>query len=227
MFEDTKRLIVVAAHPDDIEISCGGTLAILARRGVEIVAINCTCGDIGTHEPELTRDSLCGTRQEEAQAALALLGVRELKTLGHPDGELLPSLELRADLVYVFRKFQPDTLLTFDPWWRGQAHPDHTAAGRAALDAYMPSKMPLYKPDQIEQGVECADIQHVYFFDGEEPGGFVDISDTFELKVRAVERHVSQFRGHQVREWLERWNRETGRRYGVRYAEAFREMQVW
>jgi LmbE family N-acetylglucosaminyl deacetylase len=227
MFEDTQRLIVVAAHPDDIEITCGGTLAVLARRGVEIVAVNCTCGDIGTHEPELTRGSLCGTRQEEAQAALSSLGVRELITLGHPDGELVPGLELRAELAYLYRKYQPDTLLTFDPWWRGQAHPDHTAAGRAALDAYIPSKMRLYRPEQLEQGMQCANIQHVYFFDGEEQSGCVDITDTFELKIQAIERHVSQFRGHAVREWLEKWNGETGQRYGVRYAEAFRKMDVW
>lgn len=228
-FEETQRLIVVAAHPDDIEITCGGTLALLTARGVEVLAINCTCGDIGTRDPvRYPRDVLCGAREEEAREALTSLGVQELVTLGHPDGELVSDLELRAEVARLYRRFQPDTLLTFDPWWQGQAHPDHTAAGRVALDAYMPSKMPLYRPRQLEEGLEVADIHHVYLFSTGAANCFVDISKTLEAKVEAVLRHRSQFlEPKRMREWLTERARTAGKEHGVEYAEVFRRMDVW
>lgn len=228
-FEETRRLIVVAAHPDDIEITCGGTLALLTARGVEMMAVNCTCGEIGTRDPlRYPRDVLCGTREEEAQEALASLGVQEVVNLGRPDGELVPDLELRAEVARLYRRFQPDTLLTFDPWWQGQAHPDHTAAGRVALDAYIPSKMPLYRPEQLENGLQVADVHHVYLFSTGDPNCFVDISETFQAKVEAVLRHRSQFLEPEwVREWLTKRARAAGEKYGVEYAEEFRRMYVW
>jgi len=228
-FAETRRLIVVGAHPDDIEITCGGTLALLTARGVEVLAVNCTCGDIGTHDPQrYPRDVLCGARQEEAQEALTSLGVQQVISLGRPDGELVPDLELRAEVARLYRRFQPDTLLTFDPWWQGQAHPDHTAAGRVALDAYIPSKMPLYRPEQLEEGLQVADIRHVYLFSTGEPNCFVDITETFQAKVEAVLRHRSQFEDPDgVREWLTRRARAAGERHGVEYAEEFRHMRVW
>ncbi len=228
-FEDTKRLIVVAAHPDDIEITCGGTLALLTARGVEVLAVNCTCGEIGTHDPaHYPRDVLCGARQEESQEALRSLGVQEIVNLGRPDGELVPDLELRAEIARLYRRFQPDTLLTFDPWWQGQMHPDHAAAGRVALDAYMPSKMPLYHPEQLEEGLQVADIRHVYLFSTGEPNCFVDIGETFHRKVEAVLHHRTQFQDpERVREWLTKRAKAAGEKHGVEYAEEFRRMYVW
>ncbi|MCX7668934.1 MAG: PIG-L family deacetylase, partial [Anaerolineae bacterium] len=135
-FGEVKRILVVAAHPDDLETACGGTVALLIARGVEVALLLCTDGDIGTHDLTFTRERLATTRREEALAGARVLGLSDVFFLGHPDGELVADLTLRAEVAGVYRRWQPDTVFTFDPFWAGQAHPDHTAAGRAAVDAY-------------------------------------------------------------------------------------------
>jgi len=136
---EVHRLMVVAAHPDDLETTCGGTLALLIRTGVEVALLLATDGDIGTHDPAFTRETLAATRRQETLAGAQALGIRDVFFLGHHDGELVADLALRAEVAGVYRRWQPDTVFTFDPAWGGQAHPDHTAAGRAAVVAYMPS----------------------------------------------------------------------------------------
>ena len=133
-FEDVKRLIFVAAHPDDLETIAGGTIYRMAQKGVEIIEVLCTDGNIGTHETEkYTRQSLARVRRREARAAAQFLGVREVAFLGYDDGELVPSLEVRAELARQYRIYQPDTLMTFDPYVEG--HPDHRGCGKLAVVA--------------------------------------------------------------------------------------------
>lgn len=232
MFEDVKRAIIVVAHPDDLETIMGGTAALLADRGIELIEALVTSGDIGASgdlPPDLTRHSLAATREAEALAAAADLGVRDVVFLGHPDGEVVPDLALRAEIAGLYRRYQPDTLFTFDPYWHGQAHPDHSAVGRAALDAYMPSKMPFYRPEQIREGLSVANIKQVYLFGGgSREEIIVDVSAYWERKVQATLRHVSQFPDPEgPLEWLRKWGSEIGARIGVPYAEAFIKMEVW
>ena len=125
-----------------------------------------TDGDIGTHDPAMTRERLAATRREETLAAAQVLGLKDVVFLGRHDGELVADLALRAEVAQAYRRYQPDTVFTFDPYWAGQAHPDHTAAGRAAVDAYMPSKMELYHPEQLVDGVKVADVKRFFFFGG-------------------------------------------------------------
>jgi LmbE family N-acetylglucosaminyl deacetylase len=227
---DIKRILVVAAHPDDLETSCGGTMALLVDAGVEVALLLGTDGDIGTHDLAYTRESLAATRREETLAGAAELGLKEVFFLGYHDGELVADLRLRAEIAGVYRRFQPDTIFTFDPYWHGQAHPDHTAAGRAAVDAYMPSKMELYHPEQLTEGVKVADVKRFFFFGGSERANAitVDITRAWERKVKATRRHVSQFgQREEALQWLEQWNRETGKCCGLDLAEAFTPMTVW
>jgi LmbE family N-acetylglucosaminyl deacetylase len=232
---DIRRLLVVAAHPDDLETSCGGTLALLVDAGVEVALLLCTDGDIGTHDVSCTRESLAATRREETLAGARALGLKEVFFLGqlgagHHDGELVADLQLRAEVAHVYRRWQPDTIFTFDPYWHGQAHPDHTAAGRAAVDAYMPSKMELYHPEQLVEGVKVADVKRFFFFGGSERQGVitVDIAAAWERKLKATRCHLSQFgQREEALQWLEEWNHETGKCCGLDYAEAFHSMAVW
>lgn len=231
MFDDTQRLIIVTAHPDDLETVCGSSVALLARRGVAIMQVICTSGNIGTHDTaRFTRESLAATRQAESLAAAEVLGIEKTVFLGRNDGELVADLTLRAEIAGLYRRFQPDTLWTFDPWWHGQAHADHRAAGRAAIDAYMPAKMPLYHPEQLADGIQVSTaLNKVYLFGGSVGDDiFVDVTEVWDVKIVAVRQHVSQFGdGAEALEWLERWGSEIGERAGVRYAEAFRRMEVW
>lgn len=229
-FADVRRLIVVAAHPDDLETISGGTVALLAQRGVKIVSVNCTLGDIGTQDAATTRPAVATTRLLEAEEAARILGIEQVHSLGHHDGELVADLELRAQIARFYRVTQADTLLTFDPFWPGQVHPDHRAAGQAALDAYMPSKMPLYRPEQLrESGAGLGCLQRVFLFSTDrEPDVFVDVSSVYESKLAACLAHRSQFsQGMDSLQWLQGWDEERGKSTGAARAESFKRMTVW
>ena len=229
-FEEVKRLIVVAAHPDDLECVCGGVISLLVDRGVEVYSVNCTLGDIGTQEMGTVRPALAATRLSEAEAAAKLLGIRATFNLGHHDGELTPDLELRAQIARLYRITQADSLFTFDPYWTGQIHPDHRAAGQAALDAYMPSKMPLYRPEQLtESGAALGCLQRVFLFSTDrDPDIVVDTSQVQPRKLAACAAHRSQFpNGEENLSWLKEMDAAVGERIGAAAAEAFRSMQVW
>lgn len=194
-FENVQRLIVVGAHADDAETMCGGTLALLARRGVHISLVNCTLGDLGAQDANTLRPALAAVRMQETEAAARILGIAQTVTLGHHDGELLPSLELRAELARLYRMTGADTLFTFDPFWTGQIHPDHRAAGQAALDAFMPAKMPLYRPEQLAApGAALSRLERIFLFATDrDPDVFVDVTPVYDVKVAASLAHASQF----------------------------------
>ena len=237
-FKDVQRLIVVAAHPDDLESLCGGTVALLAGRGVKVFSVNCTLGDIGAQDPTLARPALANTRLSEAADAAQILGIAGSFNLGHHDGELVAGLTLRAQIARLYRLTQADTLWTFDPYWTGQIHPDHRAAGQAALDAYMPSKMPLYRPEQLnEPAAELGRIERAFLFSTDrEPDVFVDVTAIYETKIAACVAHRSQFpKGEESLEWMMEIDRKqaeaiedaAGVTYAESYAEAFKQIRVW
>lgn len=229
-FEETERLIVVAAHPDDLESLCGGTVKLLADRGVKIFSVNCTLGDIGAQDANLARPALASTRLAEAEEAARILGVEQTFNLGHHDGELVPDLNLRGQIARLYRLTQADTLWTFDPYWTGQIHPDHRAAGQAALDAYMPSKMPLYRPEQLSAPeADLGRLERIYLFSTDrEPGVYVDVTAVYETKLAACLAHRSQFpKGEDSLEWLKEIDQGQGEAIGATYAESFKKIRVW
>ena len=229
-FDEVRRVIVVAAHPDDLECCCGGVVHMLVGRGVEVFSVNCTLGDIGAQDGDIVRPALAATRLRETEEAARRLGLAGTYNLGHHDGELLPDLELRAQIARLYRLTQADTLFTFDPHWPGQFHPDHRAAGQAALDAYMPSKMPLYRPEQLaEPGSGLCRLQRVFLFATERDLDVgVDVTGVYTAKLDACMAHASQFpKGEESLGWLKEMDGRSGQRIGVQYAEVFRTMIVW
>ncbi len=230
VFEKIKRLMVVAAHPDDLETICGGTVSLLTRRGVKVFSVNCTLGDIGTQDPALIRPALASTRLAETEEAARILGIEQTFNLGHHDGELVPSLELRAQIARLYRLSQADTLWTFDPFWTGQIHPDHRAAGQAALDAYMPSKMPLYRPEQLnETAAALGCLERVFFFStSRDPDIFIDVTALYPTKLAACMAHRSQFpKGEESLEWMKELDQRSGQKIEVSYAESFKTIEIW
>ena len=230
-FDDVHRLIVVAAHPDDLETICGGTIALLTQRGVTVFSVNCTLGDIGTQDAATTRPAVATARLTEAEDAARLLGIRQVFSLGHHDGELVADLELRAQVARLYRITQADTLITFDPFWTGQVHPDHRAAGQAALDAYMPSKMPLYRPEQLrESGAGLGCLKRVFLFStAREPDIAIDVMPVYDSKLAACLAHRSQFpKGLESLEWMKGMDEQNGKAAGgIARAEIFKRMEVW
>jgi LmbE family N-acetylglucosaminyl deacetylase len=229
-FDEVKRLIVVAAHPDDLECICGATIALLVARGVEVYSVNCTLGDIGTQETGAVRPALAATRLTETDEAARVLGLKATYNLGHHDGELMPDLELRAQIARLYRLTQADTLFTFDPYWPGQIHPDHRAAGQAALDAYMPSRMPLYRPEQLSESVAgLAKLERIFLFSTDRnPDIYVDTTAAQPSKILACLAHRSQFaRGEEDLQWLKEMDAEVGQKIQTSAAEAFKALRVW
>jgi LmbE family N-acetylglucosaminyl deacetylase len=227
-----ERALVISAHPDDIEFVCAGTVAKWVKAGSEVRYVVATRGDAGTHQPGVTREELARTREVEQRAAARVVGVDEVVFLGYRDGEVVPSLELRRDLVREIRRFRPTITICYDPTrlFVGGSyinHPDHRAVGQAAVDALSPtSAMPLSFRDQIEEeGLQPYRVRHILIASTDQPDTWVDIEDTLELKVTALRKHVSQLDGRRDYEALIRdWAVNTGAAVGLRYAEAFRSI---
>jgi len=228
-FAEVNRAVVVCAHADDMETMMGGTIALLVERGVEFYELICTRGDLGSHDERITRVELATLRDAEAREAGRLLGVREVVTLNRPDGELEADLDLRAAVAGYYRRWQPDTLFTFDPSWAGQIHPDHREAGRAAIDALMPSKMRLYRPDQLLVA-KVADVKRAFLFGAVGPSVFVDVTAIYGRKLEACIAHRSQFPGgEESLNWMKDLDSAAAQRAGTgaNLVEAFTALRLW
>jgi LmbE family N-acetylglucosaminyl deacetylase len=223
-------VLAVYAHPDDPDVSCGGTLARWARAGAEVHVLICTNGDKGTTDPDADPDALARQRADEAAAAADLLGLASQEFLGFPDGELIDDAALRATLVRWVRALRPRTVLGPDPTavFFGEDyynHRDHRTTGTALLDALSPAAaLPHYFP---EAG-PAHQAETVLLSGTLEPTVWVDVSDTIEDKAAAVSCHMSQFAdgGEWARRAVRERARDDGRLAGVAYAEGFRRLRL-
>lgn len=222
--------LALYAHPDDPDVSCGGTLARWAGEGTEVHVVIVTSGDKGTPDPKVEPKELARRRLEEAAEAAAVLGVAGQYVLGQPDGELSDDAVLRGELVSWIRRIRPDTVLCPDPTavFFGEDyfnHRDHRAIGFAALDALSPAAgLPHYFPEAgPAHRVATALLSGTL-----EPTVWVDVTGTIDAKVSAVACHRSQFADDP--DWAAQAVRlraeEDGRRAGVPYAESFRRLRL-
>lgn len=228
-----ERVLVVMAHPDDPEFSCGGTIARWVREGKYVGYVLITSGDKGSEDPNMTRERLMEIREAEQRAAAQVLGVHEVHFLRYPDGELFPTQELRRDIVYHIRRFKPDIVICQDPttYYVGDFyinHPDHRAAGEATLAAVFPlARDWLNFPEHREMGLEPHKVQDVYITISNQPTTWVDITDVIELKWQAILQHKSQVKDPEG--LLERWKarlQTLDEEGNVRYREGFRVMHL-
>ncbi|WP_448576824.1 PIG-L deacetylase family protein [Thermomicrobium sp.] len=219
-----RRIMVVVAHPDDMEFGAGGTVARLAREGKEIVLVQCTSGDKGTNRRDLTPEELAREREDEEREACRRLGVSEIVFLRMPDGELMPDLAFRERIVRQIRAYRPDIVITHDPFRPYALHPDHRAVGITTIDAVYPTaRDPLYFPQHLAEGLEPHKVAELWLFGTQYPDLYVDISETLDLKIAALAAHQSQI--HDIEELAQRVREraaEIGAERGLRYAEAFK-----
>jgi LmbE family N-acetylglucosaminyl deacetylase len=229
-FMPCQSVVVVAAHADDLETVCGGTVALLTDRGVAVTLALLTDGQIGGQQEGITREELARRRRDEAEEGARLLGVREVVFGGRSDGELVADLELRALVAGIYRRAGADTVVSFDPWSSNQLHADHVAAGTVAVAAAMPARMPLYRPEQLGNGVAPAHIARIFLFDPLRVDLVVNVGPVWERKVQAALCHRSQFpEGRASLEWMEQRDRAAAQAAdsGAELAETFRIMAVW
>lgn len=226
-----KCLLVIAAHPDDIEFGAAGTIARWTDEGAQVVFCMVTNGAAGSNKPEADLAELIRIRQEEQCAAAALLGVHDVRFLGYPDGVLQPTLEVRRDLTRIIRELKPDRVMIQDPTLvlAGDFyinHPDHRAAGEAALYAVFPSAgtRPIF-PELLAEGYEPHDVSELWLQFSEKAETVVDITPQIERKIAALLCHKSQV-GPEVADMIRGWDREAGKAHGYTYAESYHVMKL-
>ena len=230
---EVERVLVVAAHPDDVDFGCGGTTALWTQAGIEVAYCMITNGDAGGFDPAVPRNEIAAIRQAEQRAAAKVVGVENVTFLGYPDGRLTVNLDLRCDISRVIRQFRPGRVVAQSPernWTRIHAsHPDHMAAGEATMCAIYPdARNPFAFPELLEDGLEAWTVEQTWVMGTNNPDRYVDVTDTLDRKIAALREHVSQMPGIDdldslVRNWLG-FNAEAAGLPAGRYAEAFRYM---
>lgn len=223
---------MVAAHPDDVDFGAAATVASWTKAGVQVAYCICTSGDAGGYEA-LPRDRVRALRESEQRAAAAAVGVSDVTFLGHPDGRLSASIELRRDISRQIRLFRPDRVLTQSPemlWQRIVAsHPDHRAVGEATVAAVYPdARNPFAHPELLaDEGLAAWSVPELWLMAAppERINHVVDVTDTFDTKLAALRAHESQT-AHMdgLENMLRDWMGNVARNAGLptnRLAEAF------
>jgi LmbE family N-acetylglucosaminyl deacetylase len=227
-----KSVLVIFAHPDDIEYSCAGTVARWVREGTQAAYVLCTSGDVGIDEPGMTRQRASEIREAEQRAAAEAAGVKEVVFLHEPDGMLENTMQLRCRLVREIRRLKPEVVMAGDPTivWSGPAyinHPDHRAAGAAALDAVFPAAgQPNLFEELASEGLSAHKVRKVYVVSFGDGDTYVNISSTIDVKIAALKKHVSQMRDFDPEPMVREWAAEAGKGKEMKYAETFRVISL-
>jgi len=214
---DVERVLVVVAHPDDIDFGVAGSVAIWTDAGIDVHYCLVTSGDAGGHDDSVSRTEMVEIRQREQTAAAKVVGVTELHWLGFPDGRVEPSLELRAAISRVIREVRPQRVVAMAPERNYErvyaSHPDHLATGEATMAAVYPdSRNPFAFPELLDKGYEPWAVDEVYMLLHPESNRFVDITSVLDRKLEALKSHVSQ---HQHPEALDQLIGDWGRSIAI------------
>ena len=230
---DIERGMVVVAHADDAEFGCSGAVAKLCSQGVEMVYVLCTDGSKGSGDREMTQKELAAMRRQEQIDAGKVLGLKDVAFLEHEDSMLQPTLELRRDIAREIRRYRPDLVITNYPLrtlageW-GVGHPDHMAAGEAALAAVFPAARDhMTFPELLEAGFEPHKVAEVWVMGHPEPDLWIDVTDHIQTSIKALTQHTSQMDGRSeeyMDERMREWRRERAQGKGMMYAETFKRL---
>src|ERR687892_664395 len=228
-----ERVLVVVAHPDDIEFGAAGTVARWIREGASARYLLVSRGDKGSDDPNVDVAALSATRMAEQRAAAEEIGVAEVDFLDEPDGQVEPSLRLRELVTRAIRAHRPEVVMSHDPTvlfvnneWVN--HPDHRAVGMVTVDAAFPTaRDPLNFREHLDAGLEPWKVAELLLWSTNEANQIVDIGDTLDAKLAALRHHASQFRDFdEVERWLRRRSEELGEPAGYRAAEGFRRVTL-
>jgi LmbE family N-acetylglucosaminyl deacetylase len=222
------RALAFGAHPDDVELQAGGTLAAWAARGVHVELACFTAGEKGSPDPGTDPAELGRVRRAEATAAAAALGASTpVHFLGAVDGELEVTMALRLAVARLVRTVRPDVVLGHDPWRRWLLHPDHRAAGTLTVDGVVAARDPLYAPDLGAQGLAAHRPHTVLLFGTDTPDELVEVTATIGAKLASLAAHASQIADHaDLERRVRTWNAAIGADAGLSYAEAFHTLDT-
>ena len=223
-------ILTIIAHPDDAEFGAAGSIAAWTAEGKTVVYVVCTGGGKGTSDRNVSPADLERIRQQEQRAAASVLGVSEVVFLGMEDQGLEETREFRETLVRLIRRYRPEKVISSDPYRRSLWHRDHRIVGQVVMDALFPyARDHLAYPDLLEEGLEPHKVKEALFFGTDEVNHWIDISDTFEIKLEALICHATQIRELRV-DNLESWLRARCRRLAegsdFTLAEAFHRVKL-
>jgi LmbE family N-acetylglucosaminyl deacetylase len=192
-----ERILVVTAHPDDVDFGNAGAVARWTDAGIEVAYCICTSGEAGGFDRSVPRRTMVEIREAEQRAAAKVVGVTDVTFLGYPDGRLEATLDLRRDISRVIRRVRPQRVVSQSPERNFASvyasHPDHLAAGEATMAAVYPdARNPFAHPELLDEGLEPWSVGEMYLATAATPDVFVDITDTFDRKLEALRCHVSQ-----------------------------------
>jgi LmbE family N-acetylglucosaminyl deacetylase len=196
--DGVTRVLVVTAHPDDVDFGSAGTVAAFTKAGLEVTYCIVTNGDAGGSDRSMSRSDMAALRQREQRAAAAEVGVTDVRFLGHPDGMVQATIELRKDISRVIRQVKPERVLTQSPERRWDfifaSHPDHLAAGEAAVCAVYPdARNPFAHPELLnDEGLEPWTVNELWIMGGPDADTAVETTLTIGQKVTALLCHESQ-----------------------------------
>lgn len=221
-----RNVLVVGAHPDDPDANAGGTVARLVAAGARVRYLIVTSGDKGVPKEEITDPSSFIERREmEQRASAAWLGVDEVIFLRQRDGEVFDTLELRGMIVREIRRMRADLVIAHDPLTRMfRQHPDHRAVGFATLAAVFPAcRLESFFPEQMLEGLQPIDVHMLLVIGADEVNLSIDITETLEQKIEAINLHTSQISAFPggVRNRMTAQARRYGEAAGLQYAEPF------
>lgn len=223
----------VGAHPDDIEVGCGPTVARLTAMGKRVCFIVATDGRYGTQDKNLDKNELIATRQQEAINAAKVLGVNDVRFLGFPDGGDYDVKKLKDKIAIELALFKPDIIFTIDNHVKAELHPDHIQTGQATETAMLYCYFPLMMRDLgVEETAKPKGIAYYYT---DKPNSYVKVkSEHMKLRVKALNEHKSQFLCDD--EMIKNYGllctlfKILGVRFGfrrlTRYADAYRVLSV-
>lgn len=234
--EGVERVLVVTAHPDDVDFGAGGTIATLTELGISVSYCICTDGDAGGFDDATDRAQIPTIRRAEQIAAGKVLGVSDINFLGYKDGYLEPSHDVQKDIVRIMRKVKPQLVITQTPernWERLPAtHPDHMAAGEATTRALYPAvRNPYaYSDLRLKEGLEAWTVSWLWLQGDANPNHWLDVTSKFDQKIQAISAHASQVShlddlAGMVREWQKLAASRAGLPEGT-LAEGFRQIKL-
>ena len=231
--DDFKRAMVVVAHPDDAEYGCSGSVAKWCRLGWDVVYVMCTDGSKGSSDREISAERLIEIRVQEQRDAGKILGLKDVVFLGYPDGYLEPTLEVRKDITREIRRWKPDVLITANPTRDLMSssyigHPDHFAAGEAAIYAVFPSSRDhLTFPELLnDDSLEPHKVREVWVMSFGTTANFWNPleEEDVDKSIAALAEHASQVGNpEESAKWMKQRRAELGKQIGANYAESFRK----
>ena len=189
-----RRILCIQPHYDDNDIGAGGTLVQLAKKGAEVIYLTVTDDLAGVVDATLSREAALQSLARDQQISGKIVCVKEHILLDYPDAGEYNYFSLRRDLLKYIRLLQPDFIFTCDPWLTYEAHHDHIQTGRATAEAVLFSsllKIPSSDP-AVDAAYQGHSINGVAFYYSREPNQVIDITSTWEAKVKAIRSYATQ-----------------------------------